>query len=283
MRAVIFDGKKFAAEKEKILEKEFAALRGKGIVPKLVFILVGENEEAEFYVGLKEKMAKSLGIDFEIKRFGRETAEKTVASYINICSRDAQIAGITFEYPLPADLEKTLPKFLPPEKDIDCLSPENLGRLVLGDYFVLPSTVRAILEVISLTARDALLSRYLRGKPVCLVGWGSLVGRPLAIVLKNLGATLTICDSKTRNLENKTGQAEILISATGIPGLIKKEMVRKGAVVIDAGYPKGDVEPEVIQAASFLTPVPGGLGPVTITSLFENLLELSYRKINNRK
>ena len=272
MRAVIFDGKKFAAEKEKILATEFAVLRSKGTVPKLVFVLAGESEEAEFYVGLKEKMAKRLGVDFEIKRFGKETAEKTIASYINICSRDAGVWGITFEYPLPDELEKTLPKFLPPAKDIDCLGPENLGRLVLGDYFVLPSTVRAILEI--LTARDALLSRYLRGKPVCLVGWGTLVGRPLAIVLKNLGATLTICDSKTRNLATKTREAEILISATGIPGLIKKEMVKKGAVVIDAGYPKGDVELEVIQVASFLTPVPGGLGPVTITSLFENLLDL---------
>jgi methylenetetrahydrofolate dehydrogenase (NADP+)/methenyltetrahydrofolate cyclohydrolase len=282
MKSFAFDGREVAAGKEIFLKKEFTVLREKGVIPKLVFILVGENSEAESYVRLKEKMAKRLGVDFEIRKFA-ENEEKKVLSYINICSKDPGVTGITFEYPLPNDLEKTLPCFLPSEKDIDCLSPKNLGRLVLGDYFILPSTVRAVLEILGSAfnlAREGhftILADFLRGKNVCLVGWGTLVGRPLAIVLKNLGATLTICDSKTQNLAVKTRQAEILISATGIAGLIKKEMIKPGAIVIDVGYPKGDMEPAVAETASFFTPVPGGLGPLSLTCLFENLLELKNR------
>ncbi|MBM3208841.1 bifunctional 5,10-methylenetetrahydrofolate dehydrogenase/5,10-methenyltetrahydrofolate cyclohydrolase [Candidatus Shapirobacteria bacterium] len=311
MSAAIFAGRKLAAEKEKFLEEEFANLREKGIIPKLVFILVGENSEAESYVRLKEKAAKRLGVNFEIKKFA-EDQEEAIVSYINICYNDPKVTGITFEYPLPGDLEKTLPCFLPPGKDIDCLCPENLGRLVLGDYFVFPSTVWAILEVLSIaiggavrdTSLDSVkyssslrselafnlaredhltaLRDFLRGKNVCLVGWGTLVGRPLALVLKNLGTTLTICDSKTKDLAAKTLSAQILISATGIAGLIKKEMVKPGAIVIDVGYPKPDVEVGVAEVASFLAPVPGGIGPVSITCLFENLLEFSLSNETKR-
>jgi len=184
-------------------------------------------------------------------------------------NKDEKVSGFSFEYPLPEKFSLSLPALIAPEKDVDCLTPANLGRLVLGDWLVLPSSVKAVLEILKFFGISVL-----KGKRITMVGFGSLVGRPLAIVLKHLGATVTICDEFTTDLAHFTKQAGILISATGQSGLIKKEMVKESAIVIDLGYPSGDCEPEVAKVAGFFTPVPGGVGPVTIACLFENLLKL---------
>lgn len=270
--AVIFDGRKFADQKQRFLAGEFGKLAAKGLRPKLVFILIGESREARYYVSLKKKVAENLGVELEIKKFSKEADSAVVGRCISDLGQDGSVAGVTFEYPLPPEHKRTLPRLLPPQKDVDCLTPENLGRLLLGEGLVLPSSVRAILEVLNFAFPGG--SSYLKGKLATVVGFGTLVGRPLSIVLKNLGATVTVCDEYTLNLSDHTKTAEILVSATGKPGLIKKEMVKKGAVVIDLGYPKGDFEPQAAPAASFFTPVPGGVGPVSIACLFENVLDL---------
>lgn len=269
---MLFNGQKFAQKKEEFLKAQFAKLAKKGIKPKLVFILVGENKEAEFYVGLKKKAAKRLGVDFETKHFSERANPATIYQYVKRLNQDEKISGISFEYPLPEKFKKVLPLMIAPEKDVDCLTPFNLGRLVMGDWLVLPSSVRAVVEV--LVMGGGVARRKFFGKNITVVGFGALVGRPLSLVLKHLGATVTICDEFTTDLVYWTRQTEILISATGQPGLITKNMVKKGAVVLDLGYPKGDCQPAVASIASFFTPVPGGLGPVTVACLFENLLDL---------
>lgn len=273
--AIIFDGRKFAQEKEIKLKAQFAKLAKMGKRPQLVFILLGKNKEAEFYVSLKEKIAMRLGVDFTIKRFSIQTDFPTLNRYIATINQDKNVFGITFEYPLPEKFKKILPTLIAPPKDIDCLTPTNLGRLLLGDWFILPSSVKATLEILNfaLSGKTTDTKNTLKGKQVTLVGFGNLVGRPLSIALKQSGATLTICGSSTKNLANFTRSAEILISATGKMGLIKKEMVKKGAIVVDLGYPKADAADKVKEMAGFLTPVPGGVGPVSIVCLFENLLE----------
>lgn len=270
---MIFNGQKFARGKEKSLKAQFGQLAQKGIRPKLVFVLVEKNKEAEFYVSLKEKAAKRLGVEFAIKRFSEDSDEKVICQYVNTLNQDDKVTGITFEYPLPEKFKTVLPVMIAPEKDVDCLTPFNLGRLVMGDWWILPSAVRAVVEVLGITFSAAACRKFW-GKLIVIVGFGALVGRPLSLVLKHLGATVTICDEFTKDLAYWTRQAEVLISATGQPGLIKPKMVEKGVTVIDLGFPKGDCQPAVAEVASFFTPVPGGLGPVSIVCLFENLLEL---------
>lgn len=272
---MIFAGKKFAREKEKSLKAQFDQLDRKGIRPKLVFVLVGENKEAEFYVGLKEKVAKRLGVDFTTEHFPQKVGLSKLYQCINSLNQDEKIGGITLEYPLPEKFRTVLPLMIAPEKDVDCLTPFNLGRLVMGDWLVLPSSVRAAVEVLGFAlVGGRVAGRKFFGKNITIVGFGTLVGRPLSLVLKHLGATVTICDEFSKDLAYWTHQAEILISATGQPGLIKKGMVKKGAIILDLGYPKGDCDPRMAEVALFFTPVPGGIGPVTIACLFENLLDL---------
>jgi len=281
---IVFNGQKFAQKKEKVLRAKFGQLAQRGIKPKLAFILVGKSKEAEFYVFLKEKAAKRLGVDFETRCFSQKARLEAIYQYVNTLNEDKKVWGISFEYPLPKNFKTILPAMIAPEKDVDCLTPFNLGRLVMGDWLILPSSVRAVLEVLKFTfgGRSAALNLWLKGKLVVIVGFGTLVGRPLSVVLKHFGATVTICDEFSKNLADYTKRAEILVSATGQAGLIKSEMIKKGAVVLDLSYPKGDCQPGVAQVASFFTPVPGGLGPVTIACLFENLLEL-YKYSNTTK
>lgn len=287
MKTKIFDGCGFAEQKEKLLKTKFERLAKKGVVPSVIFVFVGKNQETRRYVSLKEKLAKKLGVAFTLKEYPGKTPPGRISQYIKKVNKNKKIAGIVLEYPLPVKLQKVLPPLISPQKDIDCLTPQNLGRLLLDDCFLFPSSTRAILEVLNLALREKnpkrllptkhyllTLKKCLKGKPIAIVGFGNLVGRPLSMVLKNLKATVTVCDEFTPKLSRFTKEAEILISATGQAGLIKKTMIKKGAVVIDVGYPKGDCQSPVSQIASFFTPVPGGIGPVSLTCLFENLLEL---------
>jgi methylenetetrahydrofolate dehydrogenase (NADP+)/methenyltetrahydrofolate cyclohydrolase len=155
-----------------------------------------------------------------------------------------------------------------PLKDVDCLTPENFGLLAMGKPRFLPATVKAILEIIKVSGFR------LQASSIVIVGASNIVGKPLALHLSNLGATVTICRSKTKNLEKYTRQADLLVSATGVPKLIKKDMVKKKAIVIDVGFPVGDVDFEnVSKVASFITPVPGGVGPLTVVCLLENVFQ----------
>lgn len=287
---MIFDGKTYALKEAEKLKVKVAELRQKGEIPKIASILIGENLESELYLSLKEKMAERLGVEFEIKRFPKEADFKIIIDFIKEKNLDQGFGGIMIQLPLPdsssaKEKENLILATIDPIKDVDGLTPENLGLLMMGRPRFLPATARAIVEIIQkakskkLKAKSEVGEKWLRGEIVCLVGASEIVGKPLAMVLSELGATVTLCRSTTINLSDFTRKADILISAVGKPGLIKKGMVKEGAMVIDVGISKkgsqvfGDVDPEVARVAGFLTPVPGGVGPVTVISLFRNLIE----------
>lgn len=295
---MLFDGKKFAAEKEERLRLKVAKLRQKGIIPKLVSILIGENPEGELYLKLKKRAAERVGIEFEEIKFEEKVKSDEVVGFIKSLNSNPKIQGIMVQMPIKMKNEKfqndqgRILSAINPLKDVDCLTPENLGLLMMGRPRFLPATVRAVLEILNqalnkfpITNYQLLITkRWLAGKNACVVGASEIVGKPLVMLLSELGATVTICRSTTKDLSEFTKKADILVSATGMPGLIKKEMVKKGVVVIDVGTKRlkisdfkfkivGDVESAVSEIASFLTPVPGGVGPVTVICLLENLVE----------
>jgi len=291
--AVIFDGRKLAQAKEKELRLAVKKLK---VQPKLLVILVGDNQASKIYVQKKKEAGKRVGIRVEIKRFSESGGDQEILSFIQEKNADASVNGIIVQLPLPPKFnEIKIRRAIHPYKDVDCLHPKNLGMLMLdfSNRRVLPAAVKAVLAVIERAAYGAFLAQstsysevqsarkghftalkgYLSGKNIVIVGASNLVGKPLTMVLKNLGATITLCDEYSQDLSFWTKKAEILISATGVAGLIKKEMVKKGAVVIDVGEVKGDVESSAAEAASFIAPVPGGVGPLTVVSLLENVIQ----------
>lgn len=273
--AEILQGKKLAQELEQEIKKRVKVLKKElGFSPKLISIVVGEDRArfaesrraSHLYLSSQEKAAKKVGILFEKKVFPPKTTPAKVVAFINRMNADSKISGIVVQVPLPRELE--ILGSIEPSKDVDCLNPKNLQLLNEGKPIFLPAVVKAILLVLEKKGVG------LRGKTVVVVGSSGFVGRPLVAHLKNLGARVIPCDEFTKNLKERTRKGEILISTTGVPGLIKKAMVKKGAMVIDVGSPKGDVDfEEVKKVASFITPVPGGVGPLTIVCLLENTLQ----------
>jgi len=282
--AVIFDGKKLAAKKEKILAKKVAEFKKKtGITPKLVAVMVGKNPASELYLRKKSQAAKRVGIEIEIFKLNKLIE---LIRLIREKNKDKKTHGIMIQMPIkiqnpirqPADKIQNPKQIrnskfeilgsIEPGKDVDCLTPENFGLLAMGKPRFLPATVRGIMTIVENWKLK------IENLNVCVVGASNIVGKPLALHLSNLGATVTICRSKTKNLGEWTREADLLVSATGVPGLIKKDMIKKGAAVIDVGSPVGDVDFEnVAKIASFITPVPGGVGPMTVVSLLENLFQ----------
>jgi len=279
--AIIFDGKKLAAEKEKILAKKVAEFqKATGIRPKLVAVMVGENEANKIYLRKKSEAAKRVGMEMEIFKLNEP---EELIKLIREKNKDKKTHGIMIQLPMEMqnskcksqneNLKFKILSAINPLKDVDCLTPENFGLLAMGKPRFLPATVKAIMEIINVSGFR------LQASSVGIVGASNIVGKPLALHLSNLGATVTICRSKTKNLEKYTRQADLLVSATGVPKLIKKDMVKKGAVVIDVGSPVGDVDFEnVSQIASFITPVPGGVGPMTVVCLLENVFQAAKLK-----
>jgi len=269
---IVFDGRKLAAKKEKILAKKVANFKKTtGITPKLVAVMVGENGASKLYLRKKAEVAKRVGMDVEIFKLNKVSK---LIELIKKKNKDKKTHGIMIQMPMRIQNENLKFKILSainPLKDVDCLTPENFGLLAMGKPRFLPATVKAILEIIKLSNYQII---KLKGVNVCVVGASNIVGKPLSLHLSNLGATLTICRSKTKNLKKYTSQADLLVSTTGVPKLIKKDMVKKGAVVIDVGSPVGDVDFEnVAKVASFITPVPGGVGPLTVIYLLENVFQ----------
>lgn len=275
---MIFDGRALARKKEASLKEKLSQLAGQKM-PKLISILVGDNPESELYLSLKQKAALRVGIKNEIIRFDQEADPVEIIEHIKRLNLDAETTGIMVQLPLPKgslfeQYQQDLLNAIDPQKDVDCLTSENLGLLAANCPRFYPAVVKAALEILVFSNTEV------SEADVCIVGASVLVGKPLAIVLSSMGATVSLCRKETKDLSFYTKNADILISAAGVAGLIKKEMVKEGAVVIDVGISRqekkvlGDVEPEVSQKASFFTPVPGGVGPVTVACLLDNLLEV---------
>lgn len=276
--AVIIDGKKL---RDKILEgvkNETALLEVK---PSLSVIIAGDDAASKIYVNTKKKKAMEIGFESEIIEFPEDVSEKTLLEKIEQLNNDANVNAILVQLPLPEHINtKKIIETISPYKDVDCFHPCNAGRISTNsNAFIYPCTPKGIIR---------LLEEYqipVEGRNVVIIGRSNIVGRPLSQMFTNLNATVTICHSKTKNLGDFTVNADILVSAAGVAGLIRAEMVKEGAVVIDVGMNRietaegkrliGDVDFEnVKEKASFLTPVPGGVGPMTICSLLENTLIL---------
>lgn len=273
MSAKIIDGKQVAARCREELKQQVAALRARGIIPGLAVILVGEDPASQVYVRNKHRACEELGIHSEQYTLPADTDRQTLLDLITELNGREEIDGILVQLPLPGHLdEKEILSAIDPAKDVDSFHPQNVGRLVIGDYFFVPCTPSGILTLIDSAGVD------LTGKECVVIGRSNIVGKPMALMLLHRNATVTVCHSKTRELPSVTRRADVLISAVGKAGFVTADMVKPGAVVIDVGMNRnqagklcGDVDFEsVSRVAGYLTPVPGGVGPMTITMLLRS-------------
>lgn len=272
----ILDGKALAAHKSTIIKKEVEAL---DFTPQLVIVLVGDDYASKKYVGHKIKKADSLGINAKLLHLPTTITQADLIKTIEILNNDVKVNGYLVQLPLPKHInDKVIQEYVDPAKDVDGLSTINAGRLFQGgSNYIIPGTPKGIIEILK-TNKIPLV-----GKVVAMVGRSNIVGKPLSIALLNENATVIMCHSKTDFSILK--QADIIVSATGVPNLIKANMIKENATIIDVGINRdhnnkltGDVDfNDVKNKAYAITPVPGGIGPMTIICIFQNLLELIKR------
>jgi len=274
---VLFDGKMFAKEGRENLAKKVKYLSDKGIEPCLASVFLSSDPGSVLYTRLKGQAAKEIGIkflSFEIKN--KNVSE--VVSIINKLNIDTNVHGILAQKPSGNNdfTNKEWAKIalsISPQKDIDCLSPENLGLLLIGNPRFIPATVLGVLKVLEYSKTN------LSGKRIVLVGASEILGKPLSHILTDKGATVSLLHKATADISNYSKEADILISATGNPGIIGKDIIKENSIVIDVGAPNGDVKTEeVLEKVSFLSPVPGGVGPMTIFCLLESLVNSLIEK-----
>ncbi|MBA2869949.1 methylenetetrahydrofolate dehydrogenase (NADP+)/methenyltetrahydrofolate cyclohydrolase [Anoxybacillus calidus] len=276
MTAQIISGTELAKEKRAQLAKEVQQLKNEGIEPGLAVVLVGDNPASRSYVKAKQKACEEIGIRSVLLEFPDTITEQFLLEQIERLNLDDSIHGILVQLPLPKQIDelKVIEK-IAPEKDVDGFHPLNIGRMVAGQKAFLPCTPYGILYMVQS------LGVEIAGKHVVVIGRSNIVGKPVGQLFLKENATVTYCHSKTKNLADMTRQADILIVAVGKPNLIGAEYVKKGAIVIDVGVNRlengklcGDVNfDEVKEVASYLTPVPKGVGPMTITMLLHNTVQ----------
>lgn len=275
MTAKILDGKKIAAEIRASVKGETRLLKERGIVPGLAVVLVGDNPASKVYVGQKEKGCLEAGFASFLHRLPGGTSQKDLLDLISKLNADPLVHGILVQLPLPDQIdEEKVIAAIKPEKDVDGFSPVNMGRLVAGMSAIEPCTPKGIMRLLEASGIE------LAGKEAVVIGRSNIVGKPVALMLLAKSATVTVCHSRTRDLDAHTKRADILVAAVGRPRFVTADMVKDGVVVIDVGINRleeglaGDVDFEgVSKKASWITPVPGGVGPMTIAMLLENTLE----------
>lgn len=277
MAAEIIKGKPVADKIREEITAEVEQLKKKGVNPKLAVLLVGEDPASVWYAKSKVKIGDKLGIFVDLHTMPSDTDQETVLKQIQEWNADPQVHGILVELPLPKHLAKeAVMEAITPKKDVDGVHPVNRGYLLGGQEHlaIVPATP---MSCITLAERAGI---NFRGKRVTLVGRGDTVGRPLASLLIKRDATITVCHTKTVDLAAECQRGEIVVAAAGHAGLVKKEMISPGTVVIDAGVNEvgdgkyvGDVEPDVAEVAAAITPVPGGVGSLTTTIIMNNLLK----------
>jgi len=293
--AKIIDGRQIAAQMREELKQRIAVLRQRGIQPGLAVILAGDDPASQSYVKSKAKACAEIGIYSVDNRLPAAVSEEELLSRIEQFNRNERVHGILVQLPLPEHIDEVrVLMAISPEKDVDGFHPVNVGKMVIGQRCFLPCTPHGIVQML---VRSGV---QLEGAEVVIVGRSNIVGKPLANLLiqkSRLGnATVTVCHTKTRNLAEHVQRADIVIAAAGRPRTITAEMVREGAVVIDVGVNRvedpaakngyrlvGDVDFESVQQkASMITPVPGGVGPMTITMLLYNTVESAERAAERR-
>ncbi|GAA4709806.1 bifunctional methylenetetrahydrofolate dehydrogenase/methenyltetrahydrofolate cyclohydrolase FolD [Brevibacillus fulvus] len=283
MSAIVIDGKETAKQIREELAKEVAELKNKGLTPHLTVILIGDDPASHSYVKGKEKGSQEIGISSEVIRYPDTISQDELLAKIAELNENPNVHGILVQLPLPPHIaEEAVIEAIDPAKDVDGFHPVNIGNMVIGNDTLLPCTPYGIIELIKRTGTE------ISGKHAVVIGRSNIVGKPVSSLLLRENATVTICHSRTRNLQELTRQADILVVAIGKPHVIGKEHVAPGAVVIDVGVNRiesgklvGDVKfDEVKEIAGYLTPVPGGVGPMTITMLLQNTVKAAKRLAN---
>ena len=280
----ILDGKALANLLGKNLKERVKNLKAEGITPHFCVINIGDDTASKIYVRSKKRKAEKLGIIQDIYQMPADTRQQGVLDLIDKLNTDPEINGLMVQMPTPEQINADeLLARIDPNKDVDSLTPANVGRLWLKDHFVEPATAEGIM---------ALLKHYeipLNGKNVVIIGRSNIVGKPLAALMLEKNATITIAHSKTQNLASLTKRADVIVSATGEPCLIKADMVKDGVIVVDVGINRvngklvGDIDFDAVkEKASYITPVPGGVGPLTVQFLMEAVVNLTRRQ-NGRK
>ncbi len=282
MAAQLLDGKAMSAELREELALRVQRLKGKGVTPGLAVILVGDDPASQIYVKNKELGCQQVGIHSVTIRLPETASQAELEAQIDKLNADASIHGILVQLPLPQGLDEAaaLARILP-EKDVDGFHLLNAGRLFTGQQGVVACTPKGAMEMLHRTGID------LSGKEAVVVGRSNIVGKPMAMLLLQENATVTICHSRTANLAEHTRRADVLVAAVGKPRFITADMVKPGAVVIDVGINRvdgkvvGDVDFDAVrEVASWITPVPGGVGRMTITMLLANTIEAAERMVS---
>ncbi len=281
--AVIIDGKELAKKIRANLKIECDELKAKGIKPKLAVIMVGENPASKIYVRNKSKACMEVGIEYEEYLLNNKITQTELLDLIKKLNQDENINGILLQSPIPTNLDiNEAFRTIDYRKDVDGFHPTNVGKLVLGQDTFVSCTPYGVMKMFEEYNID------LCGKNVVILGRSNIVGKPLAQCCLNKNATITICHSKTKKIEEITKQADILISAIGKSHFVKSDMVKKDAVIIDVGINRdennkitGDVDFENVKdKASYITPVPGGVGPMTIAMLINNCLKAAKNQLD---
>ena len=281
MSAVRMDGKALSAKVRSSILAETEELKKKGVTPGLAVIIVGNDPASEIYVRNKEKACAECGFYSEKYALPAETTQEELLGLIGQLNQSPQISGILCQMPVPDHIsEQAVIDAIDPKKDVDAFHPVNVGKIMVGNFDFVPCTPAGVMELLDEYQIDP------KGKECVVVGRSNIVGKPMAMLLLHRHGTVTMCHSRTQHLDEVCRRADILVAAIGKAGFITPDMVKDGAVVIDVGINRnaegkvcGDVEPAVMEKASYMTPVPGGAGPMTITMLMKNTLKAA--KIQN--
>lgn len=279
----LIDGKTLAKKVQHSVAADVAQLKQeKNIVPGLAVIIVGDNPASHAYVGMKEKACKNVGFYSMVHKMPETISQKEIIDIIEMMNNNIHIDGILVQLPLPKHIDTdTILEVIDPQKDVDGFHPYNAGRLMTGLESFVACTPLGVMKMFETYDID------LQGKDVCVVGASNIVGKPMASLLLNANATVTITHIYTKNLKAHTSKADIVIVGVGVPGLIKEDMVKEGAIVIDIGINRikdgslvGDVDFEKVSPkCSYITPVPGGVGPMTIAMLLSNTLLSAKQRV----
>ena len=281
MSAQIIDGKKVSARIKEDLKNEVANLKAEGKSVGLAVMIVGNNSASRVYVDNKKKACAEIGIYSEEYALPEDTTQEEILEIIDMLNKKDDIDGILVQLPLPKHIdEKAVINAIDPKKDVDAFHPVNVGKIMIGDFDFVPCTPAGVMELIKESGIDV------TGKECVVIGRSNIVGKPQAMLLLHSNATVTICHSRTVDLKEVTKRADVLVAAVGIAKFVKADMVKEGAVVIDVGMNRdengklcGDVDfDEVSNVASAITPVPGGVGPMTIAMLMRNTVKAAQIK-----
>lgn len=276
----IIDGKVISASVKERVKNGVAELNSKGITVGLAVIIVGDDPASKIYVANKKKACEALGIISEEYALPASTTEEELLALVDELNHKKSINGILCQLPLPSHLdEKLIINSILPEKDVDAFHPANVGRIMIGDFDFVPCTPAGIMEMLAYENIDP------EGKSCVVIGRSNIVGKPMAMLLLHKNGTVTVCHSRTKNLKEICSKADILVAAVGKAKFVTADMVKEGAVVIDVGMNRvdgklyGDVDfEEVSKKASAITPVPGGVGPMTIAMLMQNTLTAAKKQ-----